>query len=107
MSLFALASGSLIADPNRRTSGKGSDFAIATLRTATEDGSILVSLIAFGVQAEELLGHKQGDALSISGRAKLTEWTGRDGEQHHGLSLVVEQIASAAGARRADAARRR
>lgn len=106
MSLHALAAGSLIADPARRSGAKG-DFATAILRASTEDGAILVSIIAFGAQAAQLLDHHQGDALAISGRTKLTQWTGRDGAEHHGLSMVIETIASAAGARRADVARRR
>lgn len=106
MSLHMLATGGLIAAPMRRAGAKG-DFGTATLRVATEDGAILVSLIVFNQQAEQLLAHRQGDTLAVAGRAKLTSWAGRDGNENHGLSVVVEQIASAAGARRADAARRR
>jgi single-stranded DNA-binding protein len=105
MSLHTLATGSLIADPVRRTGAKG-DFATATLRVSTDDGPILVSLIAFGLAAETLLAHKQATTLAVSGRARLTSWTGKDGTENHGLAVVVEQIASAAAARRADAKRR-
>lgn len=49
----------------------------------------------------KLLGVKVRDLELIGGLAS------RDGEQRRGLSLVVEQLASAAGAQRADAARRR
>ena len=106
MTLHCLATGSLIGDPVRRAGGKG-EFATATLRTATDDGAILVSVIAFGDQAEQLLAHRQGGAVAISGRATLRSWTGKDGETKCGLSLVAEQIASAAAARRAGAERRR
>lgn len=106
MSLYTLATGSLISDPARRT-GTKSDFATATLRTATDDGAILVSVIAFGEQAAQLLAHQQGAALAIAGRATLRSWTGKDGEQKTGISVVVEQLASASAARRADAERRR
>lgn len=95
MSLFALASGALIADPQRREGAKG-PFAIATLRVATGgEESALVSIIAFSAEAERLFEYVKGDALAISGRAKLTAWTGRDGAERHGLSIVAEQIASA------------
>ena len=107
MSLYILATGSLIADPQRRTGASGKDFATATLRVATDDDAILVSLIAFGEQAESLLAHRVGTTIAVSGRAKLTSWTGKDGAEHHGLSIVAEQIASASAARRADADRRR
>jgi single-strand DNA-binding protein len=108
MSLFILASGSLISAPQRRTSAAGKDFATATLRVSVDGGDVmLVSTVAFGAQAEELLRHQHGEALSISGRARPNEWLGRDGEPHYGLQLVAEQIASASAARRADADRRR
>ncbi len=105
MSLHVLAAGALIADPVRRAGAKG-DFSTATLRVATEDGAMLCSLIAFAAAAAELLQHRQGDALAVAGRARLTSWTGRDGAEHRGLSLVADQVASAASARRAAAARR-
>jgi single-stranded DNA-binding protein len=105
VSLHILATGALIADPARRTGSKG-PFVTATIRVATDDGSILVSIIAFHDQAERLLGHQQGQTISMSGRARLNSWTGRDGKEQHGLALVAEAIASAATARRADADRR-
>lgn len=94
MSLHILASGTLIADPQQRQGAKG-PFTIASLRVATADTPTLVSLIAFGAEAERLLGHGKGDALAVSGRARLTSWTARDGVEKHGLSLIAEQIASA------------
>ena len=106
MSLYLLATGMLISDPARRTGAKGADFATATIRVATDDGAILISAIAFGELAAQLLAQHRGDALAVSGRARLSEWTGRAGETHHGISLVVEQLASASAARRAGAARR-
>jgi single-stranded DNA-binding protein len=101
-----LASGALVADPQRREGQKG-PFAIATIRAADGDEPALVSGIAFGENAERLLGFVKGDALAVSGRARLTSWTGRDGAKKHGVSIVADQIAAAkprpktaAGARR-------
>jgi single-stranded DNA-binding protein len=107
MSLHILVSGSLVADPVRRTSAAGKTFATGSLRVATDDDSILVSLIGFSDAAESLLAHSVGASIAVSGRAKMTTWTGRDGSEKHGLSVVIEQIASASSARRADADRRR
>src|SRR5262249_12479052 len=107
MSLYTLATGTLIGDPAHRTSARGNDFATATLRVSTDNEPILISIVAFGDVAAELLRHRQGDALAVAGRAKLTAWIGRDEAQHHGISIVADQIASAATARRADAERRR
>ena len=107
MSLYTLATGSLLADPIRRSGAKG-DFGTATLRCHAEGGEyLLVNAIAFGEVADELLGHRMGDAVAISGRTTLRSWSGKDGETKCGLSLVCVQIASAAAARRAHAARRR
>lgn len=94
MSLYALATGAVIADPVRREGPKG-EFATAAIRVNTGDGkAILVSLIAFGDEAERLLDHAKGDSLAVSGRARLTSWAGRDGAARHGISLVAEQIAA-------------
>jgi single-stranded DNA-binding protein len=105
VSLHLLATGTLVADPIRRTGARG-DFATALMRVATEDGAILVSMIAFGEVAETLLAHRAGATLSVAGRAKLSIWTGRDGRENHGLALVGEQVASASAARRDDIGRR-
>jgi single-stranded DNA-binding protein len=90
MSLFVLAAGSLIADPQCREGAKG-QFATAAIRA---DDNI-VNLIAFGSEAERLLGLEKGAALAASGRARLTSWKGRDGTDRHGISIVAEQIAAA------------
>ncbi len=105
MTLHVLATGTLLADPVARQGAKG-QFATATIRVATDDGAVLVSAVAFGRLADDLLDRRAGDAVAIAGRARLTEWTGRDGTEHHGVSVVVEQLASAAAVRRADADRR-
>jgi len=95
MSLFALASGTLIADPQRRAGTKAT-FGTATLRVAADDAEkILVSIIAFGTDGERLLEYSKGDALAVSGRGRLTSWTGRDGAQKYCISIIVEQIAAA------------
>lgn len=103
MSLAVLAQGSLVADPQQRTSAKGGAYVTAQLRVASDDGPILVSLIAFATDAVAgLMALRKGDVAAVSGMAKLTSWAGRDGETNHGLSVVVEGVLSAyaAGKRR-------
>jgi single-stranded DNA-binding protein len=107
VSLFVLVVGTLISAPQRRTSNAGAVFATATVRLPTDTGTVLVSTVAFNARADELLRHQQGEAIAVAGRAKFTSWTAKDGAEKHGLSVVVEQIASASAARRADADRRR
>lgn len=106
--MHVLVTGALVGDPAQRTASNGNLFSTANLRVSTEGGdAAFVSLIAFGDRAEDLLKHRQGSTISVAGRAKLTEWVGRDGAAKHGLSVTIEQIASAAAARRAEAAARR
>jgi single-stranded DNA-binding protein len=105
--MHLLVTGALTADPQSRTSQAGKPFATGNLRVAADADSTFVSLIAFGDRAQDLLAHRQGSTIAVAGRAKLTSWTGKDGAEKHGLSIVVEQIASAAAARRADADRRK
>lgn len=106
MSLHLLAVGTLTSDPTRRTSQAGKDFATGNMRVATEGEPVLVSVIAFGDRAQDLLAHHRGSTVAVSGRAKLSSWAAPDGAVKHGISIVVEQIASAASARRADDKRR-
>ena len=98
MSLHLLAAGALIGDPQRREGAKGR-FTTATIRVATGEPAA-VSIIAFGELADRLLEFVTGDAIAVSGRARLTNWTGRDGTERHRISVVVEQIAAAKPQRR-------
>jgi single-stranded DNA-binding protein len=93
VSLYALATGVLLGDPQRRDGTKG-PFATATLRLNGDEPEV-VSIIGFGAASERLLELAKGDALSISGRARLTSWTGRDGIERRGLSVIAEQVAVA------------
>src|SRR4051812_8497744 len=106
MSLHILATGTLIADPVSRTSQKGNAYVTASVRVATEDDSILVSAIAFGDQAAEMLSHQAGHGVAIWGGARLPQGPGGEGEPKQGISVRGEKIAGGAAARRADAKRR-
>jgi single-strand DNA-binding protein len=101
VSIYTLASGPLVGDPQRRTGAKG-PFTTATIRTGGEE-AVFVSVIAFGDEGERLLEFVKGDALAVSGRARLTSWTGRDGVEKRGISVVAEQIAAAKPRPRPDA----
>lgn len=91
--LNILASGTLVSDPVARTSAKGKPFATGTMRVPSEDADpVLMSLIAFSSTAvDTLLALTKGEALAVVGRAKLTAWE-KNGEQHHGLSMVADQV---------------
>jgi single-stranded DNA-binding protein len=93
MSLFALATGTLLSDPVARQGQRG-EFATAALRSGQGDEAVIVNVIAFGETAERLLALHKGDSISAQGRAELRSWIGRDGAEKHGLGIVAEQIAT-------------
>jgi len=95
--LSVLATGTLTSDPVSRKTSAGKPYATALLRVPCEDGEpVLTSLIAFNTAAvEALLAHGKGETLAVTGRAKLSQWTGRDGQEVRGLSIVVDKCLSA------------
>lgn len=94
--LSVLCSGSLVSDPRERTTAGGKAFATAQMRVPAEDAeAMLVSVIAFNADAVTgLLALSKGDALAVAGRAKLSTWE-KDGEEKHGLSVVVDRVLTA------------
>jgi single-stranded DNA-binding protein len=102
MSLFAMASGTLIGNPVERA-GEKISFVTATLRVADIGESTLVSVIAFGELGERLLELRRGDTVTVSGRARLNSWTGSDGVERRGLSITANQIVTLKPSRAATA----
>jgi single-stranded DNA-binding protein len=99
--LEVLMSGRLIRDPATRTGPSGKPFTTALLRVQTDgnDGEGMVaSCIAFGETGERLGRLRAGDAASVSGPARLTQWQ-KDGETRHGLNVTVQAVLSAYDAR--------
>jgi single-stranded DNA-binding protein len=92
MSLHVLCSGTLHADPVWRTTAAGKAYATCRMRVPCEDAdSLLVSVVAFSKPAvEALLAHGRGDAIAVTGRAGIKAWTGKDGQERHGLSIVAD-----------------
>ncbi len=94
----ALLTGTLHADPQTRTSQSGKPYCTARLRADTGDNNtVWCSLIAFGQEGERLTSMKAGTAISVSGRAKLSSWLGKDGSPAAGLSVVVDELATLRG----------
>jgi single-stranded DNA-binding protein len=89
--ISVLASGTLIGAPTERTSEAGNKFVTAQMKTADGDETNLISLVAFDEAiCKSLLALSKGDTLVVSGSAKPTSWTGRDGSQSLGLNVVVK-----------------
>lgn len=104
MSITALVTGRLLADPEQRTGASGKAFTTARLAADGEGDSFLVSVIAFGTAAEALAALTKGDTASIAGRSKPKAWTSKEGELRAGLDVVAEQVMSVYGVRRKRAA---
>jgi single-stranded DNA-binding protein len=94
--LEVLISGKLIRDPQTRQGKSGQSFTTALVRVAVDKGedSIVASVIAFRDQAEKLGRLRAGDAVSVSGSAKLSTWQ-KDGNNRTGLDVTATGILSA------------
>ena len=90
-----MVTGTLHNDPQARTSQAGKPFTTGKLKAdATENGVVWVSLIAFQEPAERLATLKSGQAVSVTGRAKLTAWIDKKGEAQAGLDVVIDELAT-------------
>lgn len=92
MSVTALTTGKLIADPDQRTSAGGKAYTTARLAAGTDDESVLCSVIAFGHVGEQLAALAKGDSLALVGRAKPKAWTDREGQLRAGLDIVADHV---------------
>ncbi|MFT3816037.1 MAG: single-stranded DNA-binding protein [Rubrivivax sp.] len=100
MSITALITGRLVADPERRTSASGKAFTTARIAASTDDESVLCNVIAFGSAGEQLAALAKGDTLAITGRTKPKAWTDREGALKAGLDVVADQVLTAYHVRR-------
>lgn len=100
MSITALITGKLIADPERRTGASGKHFTVARLTAHDGDAESVIGLVAFGSLAAQLEAMNKGDAVAITGRARLSTWTTRDGTSKTGLNVTVDRMLTAYHLRR-------
>jgi single-strand DNA-binding protein len=54
-----------------------------------------VSVLAFAHAAHDLGRCKRGDMISVSGRLTRSRWTGKDGLERSGWSLLADGVISA------------
>lgn len=90
MSITALITGKLIADPEQRTGQSGNPYTRATVAAHDGDGDSLVSVMAFGTVGEQLAAMAKGDTVALNGRAKVNTWTGRDGVARASLNVTAD-----------------
>jgi single-strand DNA-binding protein len=99
--LDVLIGGRLVRDPQVRTGQGGKSFTTALVRVPVGQGeeSLLASVIAFQAVAERLARLRAGDAVSLTGSARLSSWE-KDGETHHGLAVTASALLTAYDARK-------
>jgi single-stranded DNA-binding protein len=93
----ALVTGKLIRDPALKTGASGKPYCNFLLSVPTGDGEpVIVSGIAFADVAERIGRLGKGDALSVAGSLKPSEWTDKTtGETKRGLNITVSAALSA------------
>lgn len=95
-----LISGKLSKPPKSGTGKNGQPFCTASIRVPVqgqredEPDAVFASVIAFGEDAEKLGRLLQGDAVSVSGSARLSHWE-RDGRAMTGLNVTATAVLSA------------
>ena len=100
--ISVLVSGKVIKPPKIGTGAGGNVWCSASVLCPVldpkegEQNSIIVSLIAFGVDGEKLSKLTVGDTVSASGSAKLNRWE-KDGEFNAGLGVVANQVLTVYG----------
>jgi single-stranded DNA-binding protein len=92
----ALVTGKLIRDPVLKTGPSSKPYCNFLLAAPTGDGDpTVVSGIAFADVAERIGRLKKGDALSVAGSLKPSEWTDKtSGETKRGLNITVSTALS-------------
>jgi len=93
----ALITGKLIRDPALKTGPSGKPFCNFMLSVPIGDGEpVVVSGIAFADAAERIAKLKKGDAVSVAGALKPSEWADKTtGEMKRGLNITVSVALSA------------
>ncbi len=100
MSITALVTGKLTADPDSRIGSNGKRFIVARVSAHNGDERVTVSVIAFGSVADQLAELGKGDAVAITGRAKVTTWANADGATSSGLSVAADAVLTSYHVRR-------
>ena len=92
--LDAHISGKLIKQPELKTGQSGKPYCqfLMTVHVG-EPENIVISGIAFGSHAERIAKLGKGDAVSVIGVLKPTEWADKaTGETKRGLSVTVSDV---------------
>ncbi|EFS1346150.1 single-stranded DNA-binding protein [Salmonella enterica] len=87
--------GRLVADPQTKTTSKGTSMAMTRMAVSlpcnsAQDGqaTLWLGVLAFGQQADALAKHQKGDLVSVSGTMQINQWTGQDGSTVSGYQVI-------------------
>lgn len=96
------AYGRLVADPQTKTTSKGTNMMMARMAvslpcSAAQDGqaTLWLGVLAFGRQADALVKHTKGDLVSVAGAMQGNQWTGQDGSTQNGYTVIADSVISA------------
>lgn len=100
------AYGRLVADPQTKTTSKGTNMAMTRMAvslpcSASQDGqeTLWLGVLAFGKQADALAKHQKGDLVSVAGTMQINQWTADDGSPRQGWQVIADSVVSARTAR--------
>ena len=97
--------GRLGRDPQQRQTKNGADMVTASLAVdatpgnAEESETIWFQILAFGKVADTLAHHSKSDLVSLSGQITQSRWTGNDGEERVGMTIIANTVISAKSVR--------
>ncbi|EFJ2035187.1 single-stranded DNA-binding protein [Escherichia coli] len=98
--------GRLVADPQLKTTSKGTQMTMASMAvpltcSQADDGTatMWLSVLAFGRQADALAKHRKGELVSVAGNMQVSQWTGQNGETRQGWQVIADSVISARTAR--------
>ena len=95
--ITSLISGKLISDPRSGQSANGNPWSRVTVASPVqgakenEPDSIIITVIAFGDQANKLENLRKGDSVAAVGTTKLSHWE-KDGVTRTGMDLVATEV---------------
>lgn len=95
------AYGRLVADPQTKTTSKGTSMTMARMAvslpcSAAQDGqaTLWLGVLAFGRQADALAKHQKGDVVSVGGAMQGNQWKGQDGSTQSGYTVIADSVIS-------------
>lgn len=91
--LHILLTGTVYETPVQRVAKNGNPFATAKLLADVDDGSsVWCNVIAFAEAGEHLALLQAGDAVSMTGKARLNQWEDQNGQPRAGLAVTATGI---------------